>query len=206
MNYSAHYSVLICKAKNRCIPSSEFTEKHHIVPRCLGGTDEKSNIVCLYPEEHYTAHLLLAKIHNIRSLWFAANMMTVGEKRNNKAYGWLKRKAAEAQSAARIEYFSKEENRKRLSENKKLRNASDPEKVKRDLVKMHAKHRTEEFRNNARATIKQKWEDADYRNRMVAARNAKRINSPDEWAEICKRRGEKIKEGKAKAKAERLNP
>jgi len=206
MNYSAHYSSLIYKARNRCVSASEFTERHHIIPKCLGGTNEKENIVLLYPEEHYTAHLLLAKIHNIRSLWFAANMMTVGEKRNNKAYGWLKRKAAEAQREARVEYFSKEENRKKFSESKKLRNLNDPDKVKRDLVKMHAKHRTEEFRNKARETIKKKWEDTEYRNFMVAARNKKRINSPDEWAEICRRRGKKIKEGKAKAKEERLNP
>jgi hypothetical protein len=39
-----------------------YTEKHHIVPRSLGGSDDLSNIVKLTAKEHYIAHLLLTKI------------------------------------------------------------------------------------------------------------------------------------------------
>lgn len=34
-------------------------EKHHVVPRSLGGTDDSSNIIRLTPREHYIAHRLL---------------------------------------------------------------------------------------------------------------------------------------------------
>jgi len=34
--------------------------KHHIVPRSLGGTNNESNLIILYFEEHYYAHKLLA--------------------------------------------------------------------------------------------------------------------------------------------------
>jgi len=95
MNYSLLYNRLISRAKNRSLTS--YTEKHHIIPRCLGGTDDKDNLVELTPEEHYLAHQLLIKIHpNNPKLVYAAWRMTHGNKqymaRNNKMYGWIKRK------------------------------------------------------------------------------------------------------------------
>lgn len=36
---------------------------HHIIPKCLNGTDESSNLTRLTAREHYIAHLLLVKIH-----------------------------------------------------------------------------------------------------------------------------------------------
>ena len=37
-----------------------YKERHHIVPKCLGGKNNEDNLVDLYPSEHYTAHKLLA--------------------------------------------------------------------------------------------------------------------------------------------------
>jgi hypothetical protein len=99
MNYSIHYTNLIERAKTRISP--DVFEKHHIVPRCLGGNDDISNIVNLTPEEHYIAHQLLVKIqpHNPK-LVFAASMMVPANPfqshRKNKLYGWLRRKLIEA--------------------------------------------------------------------------------------------------------------
>lgn len=94
MNYLKHYELLIKKAKNRDIVG--YIEKHHIIPKCLGGSDDIENIAKLTPEEHYIAHLLLVKIYPTNeSLTYAAIKMTVATstvKRNNKLYGWLKKK------------------------------------------------------------------------------------------------------------------
>lgn len=38
-----------------------YTEKHHIIPRSMGGEDSKENLVVLTAREHYIAHLLLTK-------------------------------------------------------------------------------------------------------------------------------------------------
>lgn len=38
-----------------------YTERHHILPRCFGGTNEKINLVRLTAREHLIAHLLLTK-------------------------------------------------------------------------------------------------------------------------------------------------
>lgn len=39
-----------------------LTHAHHIIPRCLAGSDDPANIVLLTPREHRLAHLLLVKI------------------------------------------------------------------------------------------------------------------------------------------------
>lgn len=97
MNYERHYNAIINRAKIR--NHNGYSEKHHIIPRCLGGDDRKSNLVDLTPEEHYVAHLLLCKMFpDNEGLVFAAVKMTFSsntQKRNNKLYGWLKRKHSE---------------------------------------------------------------------------------------------------------------
>ena len=90
MDYQTHYDNLINRAKNRKLDI--YTESHHIIPRCINGTDDKHNLVDLTPEEHFVAHQLLIKIYpNNSSIIFAAVMMGA-TRQNNKVYGWLKRK------------------------------------------------------------------------------------------------------------------
>lgn len=93
MDYLKHYNLLISKALSRT-GLDGYSERHHIIPRCMGGTDEESNLVRLTASEHYIAHLLLVKIYpNQGKLIYAANMMCVdahGGRSNNKRYSWLK--------------------------------------------------------------------------------------------------------------------
>jgi hypothetical protein len=97
MNYQKIYNNIVRRGQNRILEG--YSEKHHIVPRCMGGTDEVTNLVSLTPEEHYLCHLLLVKIHpkNIRLVKAAMFMVSSNNnvKRNNKAYGWLKRQYSE---------------------------------------------------------------------------------------------------------------
>lgn len=94
MNYKKHYNLLIGRAKARSI--SGYIERHHVIPKCMSGSDNKCNIVELTPEEHYVAHQLLAKIYpNHTGLSFAALTMSQSTKyvkRNNKQYGWLRKR------------------------------------------------------------------------------------------------------------------
>lgn len=76
MDYEKIYNDLVYNAKQREINKNDYFEKHHIIPRCLGGTDNDSNIVNLYPREHFLAHKLLNKIFdNNKSLRYAFCMM-----------------------------------------------------------------------------------------------------------------------------------
>jgi len=94
MDYKKHYDLLIKRANKRKI--NDYKERHHIIPKCMGGVNNKTNIVELTPEEHYLAHLLLVKIYpDDYKLIHAAQMMTVGNSdtpRTNKYYGWLRRR------------------------------------------------------------------------------------------------------------------
>lgn len=97
MDYHKHYSLLIDRARVRLLES--YTERHHIVPRCIGGSDDKDNLVDLTPEEHYLAHQLLVKMYpGHRGIAYAAILMGANgpNKRNNKTYGWLKRRYSES--------------------------------------------------------------------------------------------------------------
>jgi len=96
MNYILHYERLIARARNRIL--DEFTESHHIIPRCMGGTDDLINLVDLTPEEHYTAHQLLVKIYPDNDALVRAATMMIVNRPGNKLYGWLRRKFAVAQS------------------------------------------------------------------------------------------------------------
>lgn len=62
MNYQKIYNDLIEKRKE--FPYIDgYSERHHILPRSLGGSDDKDNLVRLSAKEHYIAHLLLCKIY-----------------------------------------------------------------------------------------------------------------------------------------------
>lgn len=62
MNYQKIYDSLIEKAKVRIDLEGVYYERHHILPKSLGGNNSKSNLVKLTAKEHFIAHLLLFKI------------------------------------------------------------------------------------------------------------------------------------------------
>lgn len=125
MNYQKHYDLLVNRAKN-CLLEG-YTERHHIIPRCIGGTDEEINLVLLTPEEHYVAHQLLIKIYPDKlKLIHAAKMMTVGKNRNNKLYGWLKRKISEDMKGRPLS----EEHKQKISRAKKGHSVTQETKQK----------------------------------------------------------------------------
>jgi len=129
MNYQKHYDLLMAKARleNRKKHKKSdydfvYYERHHIIPDSFfieskrkgnkgwldGNPNSKENIVLLTPEEHYLAHQLLVKIYpNNHGMVKAANLMcrssaTMDGQRNNKQYGWLRRKLAEVFSEEKL--------------------------------------------------------------------------------------------------------
>ena len=83
--YTKHYWKLVDTRKNRIIDG--YTEKHHIIPRSLGGTNLKNNLVSLTPREHFIAHLLLSKMFDGNEkykMYYAFNMILVKSKDNQR--------------------------------------------------------------------------------------------------------------------------
>lgn len=63
MNYERIYSEFIADRRTLESALTGYTERHHILPRSLGGTDCADNLIRLTAEDHIFAHLLLAKVH-----------------------------------------------------------------------------------------------------------------------------------------------
>lgn len=100
MNYKKIYDDIVHRGKNRMLES--YTESHHVVPRCMGGSDEADNLVDLTPEEHYLAHQLLVKMYPDNHRLAMAAVMMIPKRSSNKMYGWLKRRHSEAMSASQL--------------------------------------------------------------------------------------------------------
>lgn len=81
--YAKWYFSIIKNAKNR----NSGDESHHIIPRCLGGTDESDNLVSLSYREHYIVHVLLTKMNDSESLKNAVWQMSC--KNKNKYFNSL---------------------------------------------------------------------------------------------------------------------
>lgn len=94
MNYQNHYDILIERSRDRLLEG--YSERHHIVPRCMGGSDDAENIAVLTAEEHYVAHQLLVRMNpgNHKLVTAVIRMSGHGKNRNNKAFGWIRRKNA----------------------------------------------------------------------------------------------------------------
>jgi len=58
--YTRWYNQIINRAQKRVIEG--YTERHHIQPRSLGGTDSVDNLVDLTAREHFVCHWLLTKM------------------------------------------------------------------------------------------------------------------------------------------------
>lgn len=64
MNYTKIYNSLVSNRKEMLRSKRDAVyERHHILPKSLGGTDDSENLVLLTPREHYIAHWLLVKIY-----------------------------------------------------------------------------------------------------------------------------------------------
>lgn len=61
--YNTWYTAITERARLRVLALSDYKERHHIVPKCLGGTNARNNLVDLTAREHFICHWLLIKIH-----------------------------------------------------------------------------------------------------------------------------------------------
>ena len=76
-----------------------FTEKHHIIPKSLGGQDVETNLVKVSPRVHYVLHLLLFKMTSgaaKRKMYFAVwNMSHSRAIKNGAMYQVLREQSKE---------------------------------------------------------------------------------------------------------------
>lgn len=81
MNYERIYNQLISRAKTRIL--NGYKERHHIVPKCIGGTDTLDNLIDLTAREHFIAHKLLCEIYPNNHKLLYAHWVMVNKAQSN---------------------------------------------------------------------------------------------------------------------------
>ena len=103
MNYAHIYDAFIADRRlkeSAHLVTGDYTERHHILPRSLGGGDEPGNLIELLPEDHIRAHVLLGAIHG-GSMWKSVTAMMGNRKRYDRA---PTRRELTAVALARVKY------------------------------------------------------------------------------------------------------
>ena len=122
MNYKEFIqNILDTRGRFNC--GDEYHERHHIVPKCMGGTNNEDNLIDLFAREHFTAHKLLATENpDNNSLVFAWTCMAFPNNGVQKRYELTPEEYEEARKAISKAMSGRklsEETRKKLSESKK---------------------------------------------------------------------------------------
>ena len=169
MNYQQVYNQLCERSRTR--KWEKFTyEKHHIIPKSMGGTDAKSNIAILTPREHALAHLLLVRfltgehkakmVNAIKSMLYYRNenrqpLTTRQYESLRVAYQTLSK--SPEYSAWRSELTRAQwtpERRAAVAEKARQQWATGP---KRESFS------SDEYRAKKSEQMKQRWQDPDYK-------------------------------------------
>jgi hypothetical protein len=97
--YNIWYNSLIDQARNRSWTKNSapcYTESHHIIPKSLGGSNSKENLVLLTAREHYIAHLLLCKFgdsnQKSKMIWAMQRFLTSNKTVSSSLYSNIRNK------------------------------------------------------------------------------------------------------------------
>lgn len=90
MNYEKNYTdyAAYVKTLNRKKGEGTYYEEHHIIPKCMGGSNDPGNKVLLTAREHFLAHYLLMKIYKTYKITYA--FICMGRKMQAPRMGGLR--------------------------------------------------------------------------------------------------------------------
>jgi hypothetical protein len=118
--YTKWYFNIIQNANNK---AGEYVEKHHIIPRCIGGSDHRENLASLTAREHFVCHLLLTKMTTGKvkraMCWAVGKFTQVNKNQNRKFTSWEYKQIRENISFARTGTKHSDESKKKMSAKRK---------------------------------------------------------------------------------------
>lgn len=116
--YTRWYYLIIAAAKSR--PKiTGYKERHHIIPKSFGGSNDKSNLVDLTGREHFVCHLLLVKMttSDCRYKMACAIMrMSKSGDLTSRTYQWVKKEFASLVSERHLGKPLSEEHKRKIAE------------------------------------------------------------------------------------------
>ena len=136
----------ILETRGRFACGDDYHERHHIIPKCMGGTHSDENLIDLFAREHFIAHKLLALENpDNDKLVYAWNCMTHMENEYQERYEITPEEYEELkimQSKALSRMFK---GRKVSEETKQKQSQTQKEKMKNpEDNPFYGKHHSEE--------------------------------------------------------------
>jgi hypothetical protein len=152
MNYQRIYNQIIERAQKQQLEG--YVEKHHITPKCLGGSDDKDNIVKLTARQHFICHMLLCEIYpDSNTLKYALYLMNIGKQ---------KYKAADYQISSRTYERLKREHSLLMKGNKNCVGRWQSEETRKKIGDSNRKPKPEGFGKKSKEfkeKISKSWEN-----------------------------------------------
>lgn len=184
----------ILDTRGRFFCGEEYYERHHILPKCMGGGDEKENLIDLYAREHFEAHRLLA-LENpnenglVYAWWMMAHVNSDNQERYEltaEEYEKLRKAYSIAMSGEKNPMYGltgdknpfygkhhTEESKKKMSEAAMGRVFSDEtrkkisEAIKGENHPMYGRCHSEESRNKMSEALKKKFANSEKNRPML---------------------------------------
>lgn len=183
-------NILKTRGRNGC--GEEYHETHHIAPKCMGGTNDKDNLIDLFAREHFIAHRLLALENpNNDKLVYAWSCMAFVKGNNQERYELTPEEYEEARIALSQTMRNREISEETLENMRKAakersKNPIFIEKQRNTQKKrfsipennpMFGKHHTEEARKKIGAATRDRAMNTDWRKKISeAVRGEKHAN------------------------------
>lgn len=177
----------ILENRGRFNCGEEYHERHHIIPKCLGGTNEEDNLIDLFAREHFIAHKLLAEENpdNTKLIYAWWCMSSMKNERTHNRYECTPEEYEQAKiafsqvvSANTQRRFQDPEARQKQSEIQKKR-FEDPEERRKNGEYTKKQYENPERRKKQSDTIKKKYEDPEMRKKTSEA--SKKMWQNDEY-------------------------
>ncbi len=192
--YTRWYYTIVSAARQhqRVKCSTKYYEMHHIVPKALGGTNEKTNLVLLTAREHYICHLLLPKmcitsdhkrrmVYALMRLSEGANKYNIKHRYTGKLYEYFKKRYIAMISGPNSYMYGvpkSVEYRKKISQTRKERGLAQGENNP-----MYGRNHTVESKQNMSSVKKQRIEERGvdcHKARAIAVNpRSRQVQTPD---------------------------
>ena len=128
----------ILNTRGRFNCGDEYCERHHIIPKCMDGTNDEENLIDLFAQEHFEAHKLLALENpNNEKLQYAFWCMCSCKNYNGRRIYDV---SAEDYALSRINHINIVKNRKVSEETRRKQS----EALKGEKHPWYGKHHTED--------------------------------------------------------------
>jgi len=180
--YTKWYISIISSRLSRIREENIYYEKHHIIPKSLGGSNRQSNLVDLTAKEHFIVHLLLTEMcivdQHQRKMRYALQLM-MNNPSSNSNWNSGKYELARLKNLKALKGRKFTENhKKKLSESNKGVKRSNETKEKLSIAgskrignlnpffgKKHSKDTKEKIRNSKKGS--KKWITNGSESRLV---------------------------------------